>query len=123
MKQMTIEATVPKNAEKGVKEMSASVAVNYGETTEESVQMFGDEAVNSNAFANWRVTIQSGIRSALKAGMSLEDIQNKFANAKMGVTIGGVKVDPQTAFIAKFKVATPEKQAEMLQMLRAAAQA
>ena len=123
MKQMTVEATVPENAEKGVKEMSAAVSVDYGETAEESIKMFSSEAVNSNAFANWRVTLQSSIRSALKAGLSVEEIQNRLSQAKMGTTIAGVKVDPQQAFIAKFKVATPEKQAEMLEMLRAAAQA
>ena len=122
MKQMTVEATVPANAEKGVKEMSASVNVDYGETAEESIQMFGGDAVNSNAFANWRVTLQSSIRSALKAGLSVDEIQARLAQAKMGTTIAGVKVDPQQAFIAKFKTATPEKQAEMLEMLRTAAQ-
>jgi len=58
----------------------------------------------------------------LKAGLSVDEIQARLAQAKMGTTIAGVKVDPQQAFIAKFKTATPEKQAEMLEMLRTAAQ-
>ena len=40
----------------------------------------------------------------------------------MGVAQTGGRVDAQTAFIAKFKMATPEGQAEMLQLLRDAAQ-
>jgi len=40
----------------------------------------------------------------------------------MGVAAIGMKVDAEQAFIAKFKTATPEKQAEMLQMLKVAAQ-
>lgn len=122
MIEKSVEATVPANAEKGIQEMAASVIVKYAETVEEAVQMFGEEAILSNAFANWRVTLQGNIRSKLKAGMPADEIASLLADAKMGVAAVGGKVDAQTAFIAKFKTATPEKQAEMLEMLRAAAQ-
>ena len=101
---------------------AAVVIVNYAENIDEAVEMFGEEAVLSNAFASWRVTLQSNIRSALKKGESPEAIQARLASAKMGVTTAGVRVDPQTAFLAKFKTATPQEQAEMLEMLQEAAQ-
>lgn len=122
MKKVSVEATVPANKEKGVKEMKAAISVNYAETVAEALKMFGEEAVLSNAFANWRVTLQANIRGGLKRGETPEAIQKRLAEAKMGVAATGARVDPQTAFIAQFKSATPEKQAEMLKMLKNAAQ-
>jgi len=99
-----------------------SVVVNYAENLDEALEMYGEEPVLSNAFANWRVTLQSGIRNALKSGLTQEQIQEKIGSAVMGVATSGGRVDAQTAFIAKFKMATPEVQKEMLEMLRQAAQ-
>lgn len=96
-----------------------TIFVDYPETLEEAEGWAGEEAVLSNAFANFRVNpIQSGIRSALKAGFSQEQIQEKLGTAVMGVAQVGGRVDVQTAFIAKFKMSTPEAQAEMLEKLR-----
>ena len=122
MIQKDVSARVPANEKKGTEEMTAAVVVNYTDDIDEANEMFGAEAILTNAFRNWAVTIQSGISTALKAGMSPEQIQDKFADAKMGVAMIGAKVDAETAFIAKFKTATPEKQAEMLEMLKVAAQ-
>lgn len=122
MEQKEVSARVPGNEDKGIAEMNATVFVDFAETLDEAKQMYGEEAVLSNAFANWRVTLQSNIRSKLKSGMTPELIQESLADAKMGVAVVGAKVDAQTAFIAKFKTATPEKQAEMLELLKAAAQ-
>ena len=127
MVQKEIEAKVPAkvNAEdpsKSTLEMSAVIVVNYADSLDEALDMYGEEAVLTNAFANWRVTIQAGIRSALKSGLTAEQIQAKYADAKMGVAATGGRVDAQTAFIAKFKMATPEGQAAMLELLKEAAQ-
>ena len=124
MIEKTVEANVPANEAKGTPAIGpAIVTVQYAETLEEAKAMFGEEAVLSNAFANWRVTLQSNIRAKLKAGFTPEQIQESLGQAKMGVATGGGKVDAQQMFIMKFKTATPEKQAEMIEMLRAAAQA
>jgi len=126
MIQKEVEAKVPakenEDPSKSTPEMSALIIVNYADSLDEALDMYGEEAVLSNAFANWRVTLQAGIRGALKSGLSAEQIATKFADAKMGVATAGGRVDAQTAFIAKFKMATPEKQAEMLQLLKTAAQ-
>jgi len=113
-----------------VKEVSAKspkmeretlAVVNYGSTIEESIEMFGADAVNSNAFANWRVTLQAAIRRGHLAGKSDEEIQNELANAKMGVAVSGGSVDPIQASLAKFKLMDADEQADYLEQLRQAA--
>jgi len=113
-----------------VKEVSAKspkleretvVLVNYGATVEESIEMFGAEAVNSNALANWVVTLQAGIRRAHSAGKTDEEIQEVMGNAKMGVAVSGGRVDPIQASLAKFKTMNEDERAEFLDKLRAAA--
>ena len=113
-----VTANVPANEKKGTKAMSATVEVNYSDKIEEAVQMFGAEAILTNAFANWRVTLQSNIRSALKRGETQEQIQARLKDAKMGVAQQGVKVDPVQAYIARFQNATPEEQKKMLAELQ-----
>jgi hypothetical protein len=120
MIQKEVSAKVP--AKDGKPEMSATVLVNYTEDLEEAKQMFGENAILTNAFANWRVTLQANIRNKLAAGKTPEQIQAELADAKMGVAAIGSKVDPQQAFLMKFKNATPEEQSKMLEMLRSAAQ-
>ena len=113
-----------------VKEISAkspkldretAVVVNYGETIEESVEMFGGEAVNTNAYANWRVTLQAAIRRGHEANKTDEQIQDELAEAKMGVAVTGAAVDPIQASLLKFKTMNEEEQADYLEKLKAAA--
>ena len=123
-KEVTAQVPEKKNDEGEVTQAAlgpATIILNYPESMEEAVEMYSDEAILSNAFRNWAVTIQSNIRSSLKAGLTVEQIQDKLGTAVMGVASVGGRVDAQTAFIAKFKMATPEKQGEMLEMLRDAA--
>ena len=117
--QIEVSAKVP--AKDGLPEMSATVAVEFGETAEESIQLFGDEAINSNAIANGKVVIQSGIRRMLKAGKSQDEIQETFNTWKLGTALSPTKVDVMSASLAKFKSATPEQQAEFLEKLKAMA--
>ena len=120
---MQVTAEVPEKKDKEGNVVQAglgpcSVDVEYGETAEESIQMFGSEAMNTNAFANWRVTLQANIRAALNRGETCEQIQARLSTAKMGVAQQGVKVDPVQAYLAAFQSATPEKQQEMLAELK-----
>jgi len=120
MKQAEVSAKLP--AKEGVKgreqDLSATVIVNYAETLKEASEMFGEEAVLSNAFANWRVTLQAGIRRSLDAGKTPDQIASDFAAAKMGVATGGARVDPLTASLAKFKLMDKAEQANYLKQLR-----
>lgn len=116
---MIIAARVPADKKKGISELGpVTVEVTTGATAQEMIQMFGDEAVKSNAEANWRVTIQSAIRSALKRGETPEQIQDRLKDAKMGVAMKAVKIDPIRAYLAKFQSATPEEQKKMLAELQ-----
>jgi len=118
MKKLVVDAKVPENKEKGIKAMTAAITVNYAENIKEAVEMFGEEAILTNAFANWRVTLQSNIRGALKRGETPDDIATRLASAKMGVAQSGGKVDPVQAYLATFQSATPEKQKQMLAELQ-----
>ncbi len=127
MKGLVVEAKVPEKKE-GDKVIAkqigpVSITVQTGETATEMIKMFGEDAVKSNANANWVVTLQSNIRSRLKKGETAEQIQAALGNAKMGVAVAGSKVDPVQAYLAMFASATPEKQKEMLKELQTKAAA
>lgn len=123
MKQETIQATVPANEEKGTQEMSANLTVNFPETVEEAKAWCGEESLLTNAFANWRITLQSNIRAALRRGENQEQIQDRLGASKMGVATQGVKIDPVQAYLMKFQSATPEQQKAMLAELQERAKA
>jgi len=128
MKKMTVSALVPekKDAQGKVTQKQLgpiSVEVDYGETIEECVKLYGAEAIMSNAFANWRVTLQANIRGGLKRGEDPAVIATRLKSAKMGVAVTGGKVDAEAAFKAKFLAANPEQRKAMIQQLRDLAQA
>jgi hypothetical protein len=126
MKKIEVSALVPerKDAEgKVIKQLGpVSVEVEFGDTAAESIAMFGDDAVNTNAFANWRVTLQANIRGALKRGEPISSIQSRLASAKMGVAVHTGKMDAEAAFKAKFLAADADTRKKMIADLRALAQ-
>ena len=127
MKKITVQANVPekKDANGVVTQVAVgpfSINVDCGETAAEMISMFGDEAVKTNAQANWVVTLQGNMRAGMKKDETVEQIQARLGQAKMGVAATGVKVDPVQAYLAMFQSATPEKQAEMLKELKNRAQ-
>lgn len=124
-KEVTAQVPEKKDAEGTVTQAQLgpiTAMVNYPETLEEGEQVFGGEAILSNAFANWRVVVQAGIRTDLKAGKTLEQILESCAGAVMGVAREGGKVDPMQAVIAKFKMSDDAGKADILAQLQAAAQ-
>ena len=129
MKQISIAAKVPANKEKGIAEKTATLTVNYvdaeasdiNKELAEAVQMFGAKALLTNAFANWRVTLQGGIRAGLEKGETPTQIQARLGTAKMGIATQGAKVDVEQAFMAKYASSTPEQRKKMLSELEALA--
>ena len=105
MKEMTISTKAPKANKE------ATVTVTIPETAEESIQMFGSEAVNSNSLRNWVVTIQAGVRRGLEKGKSEAELKEVFKSAKMGTVtmVGGGIIDPLQAALAKSATMTPEE--------------
>lgn len=116
---MEVSAKVP--AKDGKPEKSAVVYVTTGKDAEEMIKMFGQEAVKTNADANWKVTLQAAIRRALENGKTQEQIQQALADAKMGVKTSTGKVDPIQASLAAFASMTKEDQKAYLEQLKAAA--
>jgi len=119
---LIVEAKVPEKKEggKSVRKQLGPVQITVitGKDAAESIALFGDSAVKSNADANWTVTLQSNIRARLIRGESAEQIQEGLGQAKMGVAMKGAKVDPVQAYLAMFSAASPEKQKEMLRELQ-----
>ena len=120
---MSVTAQVPEKKDKDGKVIKkqlgpATVVVENGTTAAEMIQMFGDDAVKSNADANWIVTLQSNIRAGLKKGENQEQLQARLKVAKMGIASKGVKVDPIQAYLAQFVSATPAEQQKMMQDLQ-----
>ena len=123
MKKLTITANVPEKKDAaGVVTQKAigpySITVDMGETAAESIKMFSDAAVNSNAEDAWVVTLQSTMRGGMKKGETQSALQARLGTAKMGVSNKGVRVDPTQAYLAQFESATPDEQAKMLAELR-----
>lgn len=121
MEQRDVTARVPAK-EEGQEDLEATIYVSYPESLDEAKDWCGEEALLTNAFANWRVTLQGNIRNKLRAGMTPEQINEMLKDAIMGVAQAGVKTDPQQMFLMKFKSATKEEQEEMIAKLREAAQ-
>jgi hypothetical protein len=118
----SITAQVPANKEKGTPQLGPiTITVDSGATLDEMIQMFGKEAIQTNAEANWDVTLQSAIRAGLKKGETQAQIQARLGGAKMGISNKGVKVDPVQAYLNQFQSATPEEQKKMLAELQARA--
>ncbi len=114
---IVVTAKVP--AKDGKPELGpVSITVNSGSTAKEMIEMFGDEAVRSQAQGAWNVTLQSNMRSGLRKGETQEQMQTRLANAKMGISAKGATVDPQAAFQAQFLSATPEEQSKMIKDLQ-----
>lgn len=123
-----IGAKVP--AKDGKPEKKASIKVTYVDVDAdpkkamaEAIQMFGEKAILTNAFANWRVTLQSNIRSGLERGETAEQLQARLGSAKMGVAQAGVRAATMTVEqqIAQFAAMTPEAQAAFIKQLQAKA--
>ena len=125
-KEVTAQVPEKKNAEGEIVQVllgPVTVLVDFPESFEEALSWCTEEAMLSNGWANFKVSpIQAGIRNMLKAGGSQESIQEALGKTVMGVARTGGKVDVKASFVAQFKMATPEGQAELLTMLRDAAE-
>ena len=95
MKKVTVAAKEPKSKKEG------TVSINWPDTLKEGIEMFGAEAILSNALANAKITVQSGLRRMLKVGKSPDEVQKVYNEWKLGVAIARVGADPIQATLAK----------------------
>ena len=116
MKDLAVSAKVP--AKGDVPQLGPmTVTVKAPETVEEAVKMFGGEAVLSNAIANWIVTLQGNIRSALNKKELPAATQTRLGAARMGVAAAKAAMDPKQAWLAAYQAATPADRKKMKQDL------
>ena len=116
---MQVTAKVPANEKKGTKELGpVTISVQTGSTAKEMIELFGDEAVRTNAQASWVVTLQGNIRSGLSKGETQEQMQARLGPSKMGISTKGATVDPTQAYQAQFLAASPEEQVKMIKELQ-----
>lgn len=115
MKDVTISAKAPKVNKENPP--LANATVRWGDTAEETIQLYGSDPVNSNALANAIVGVQSGIRRYLEAGKSQEEIAAAFKGWKLGVAITRV-VDPTKAIMDQWPTMTSQERAEFLKKLK-----
>ena len=113
MKELIVTA---KNG-KGEDAASTSVTLQFPENLSEAVDLYGEEAILTNAKASWVITLQSAIRRMKAAGKSDEDIQKACAEAKMGVAMERVS-DPVASMKAKFANMNDDEKAAFLAELQ-----
>lgn len=126
MEKLAVQAQVPekKDAAGKITQVAIgpfSITVDTGKDAAEMIQMFGSEAIKTNAEGNWTVTLQSNMRSGMKKGESQAQLQTRLGGAKMGIAQKGIKINPIDAYMAEFASATPEKQKQMLADLQSRA--
>ena len=108
MNQREVSAKLPAKEGRNNQELNATVVINYADNVNEAVEMFGEESLLSNAFNNWRVTLQSNIRGALGRGETPEAIAERLKDAKMGVAQTGGRVDPVVRLAGGRSLSCPE---------------
>ncbi len=120
-----ISAKVPANAKENKPELNGVITVQFPDVDkdpdaayEEAKKAFGAKAILTNAFANWRVTLQSNMRSGLAKGEKSEQLQARLGSAKMGIAQAGARVDAEQAFLAKFQASSKEDRAKMIENLK-----
>jgi hypothetical protein len=111
-KVITIKALVPEKKDAAGKVVNPQVGpfqinLTTGANAKELIELYGDEAVYSNAMANFVVTVQGNMRANMKKGTTQEALQAALGSAKMGVTIKSAPVDPKQAMLAQAGAMSP----------------
>ena len=118
-----LQVTAKKPGKDGAPDKVGSITVKVPENIKEAEEMFGGDAVLSNALANWVVTLQGNIRSGLTRGETPEQLQARLGSAKMGVAATKAAIDPKQAWLAAYQAATPAERKKMKQDLLKQAEA
>ena len=89
----------------------------FGENLDEDVKIVGADVIKSNYEANAIIVIQGGIRRALEANKSQDEIQALYANHKPGQAVRR-GVDVVGGYKAWFSGLSPEDKKKELAKLR-----
>ena len=91
------------------KVLTASMHYDFGETLQESVDLFGENVVHSAFASDARISLQGLIRGALDRGEDPEGIATRLASWKPGVTMPRIS-DPVAALKAQFDACGTEEE-------------
>jgi len=117
MDKIKVTARIPANKEKGTKEQVMTVEVPFAATAKEAIQVYGDEAVLTNARANAVVSIQALMRSRMKAGKTAEEVAKELSEYKMGVSMRKTS-DPIETTLKKAESMSDEQLAALIAKLQ-----
>jgi len=117
MKDLNITAKAGKDKDA----KSATIIVKAPETLAEAQEMYGDEAILTNAMANFVITEQNRVRADIKAGLDQPAIQEKHANDKMGISQPKGTADPTAAFLSKWQSMSEDEKAQVMRKMKGAA--
>uniref|UniRef100_A0A6M3J900 Uncharacterized protein n=1 Tax=viral metagenome TaxID=1070528 RepID=A0A6M3J900_9ZZZZ len=115
---VTAETVKKEEGKPDVKLGPASVNYDFGDSAADAVAKHTPEVVFSNYRANAVITIQSWIRSKLKAGKAQAEITALFAGYKIGVA-SAKGIDVEAAFMAKWSTMSDEDKKKKLLELKA----
>lgn len=116
-----ISTSAPKAVKKGSKPegWALELPFNVGETLQEAVALYGEEAIFSLYSTQVRVAFQAQVRKQAEAGREDSEIISAMADWKPGQTIAIAK-DPMTSILQNFSSLSREEQANILLALQQA---
>lgn len=97
----------------------ATTPYSFPESLDEAKKMWGEDVCLSRLNANVTIFVQGGMRGVLAKGGTAEEAAAHGAKMVPGVQAQRFGVDPEQAFLAKFRAADPEEKKRMLAMLKA----
>jgi hypothetical protein len=97
----------------------AAVDVNLGANLDESVALFGAEAVHAGFVGSSTIAVQNIIRRLLEGGKNQEEIQAALAGWKPGTKIAGGTADPVKALKTKLATMSVDEAKALLAELKA----
>ena len=107
-----MEITAKKEIEGTV--IEATIEVDLGADHGDALAKFGEEAMFSGFVANAKIVAQAAMRREMVAGKTAEQIVERMAEWKPGVTLSRAPVDVLAAFKAKLSTMNEEERLEAL---------
>ncbi len=95
----------------------ASMTHNGPASAAEAIEMYGDDVVLTNFIGNIRVTAQGAMRRMIEKRMKVDEIAERMKPWRPGIALSR-DVDPEQAFLAKYRVADPKEKKRMLALLK-----
>lgn len=105
---------VIKDEDGKVSYQEAEVTYTFPETLADAVTLSGEDVVYSMYKVSARSALQNVIRTKLKAGISLAELQEVASSWSPGMIMPRTTVNPENAIKNAFTTWSPEKQAEFL---------